>query len=1310
VVSFRGLCLLTAFLLGGIALAGGLDWLVHLPSLVRAILLVGLLTGAILLGARYLVLPLLARSDDLSLALKVEAHYPGLNDALASTVEFLEQPADSELAGSPSLRREAVQQAMRKAKDCDFNKVVNKRGVFPAGLAFLAAGAVAVLLVLWYPLLAWTALLRLADPFAEHDWPRETLIEVSYESVVPAGQPFAVRGNVSGVIPEQAVVEFDGLAGGRQVHEIDLGRGKGAFRVSVDMSRQQGDFRFRVKANDAVSPARRGTWHEVTVVQPPELTSLQVRLRYPAYTDLPAEDIPSGYESIEEPLVVGTAMTFRGVTDRPIARAWVECEPADGKVLNLHAAAASFAADHALGSAALLASLSRLGQKVPATLAAGGRRFTLELLPIASGRYHLYWRDERGVGDKRSYSIRLKPDPAPEVKLECLSLVREAGAVTAHANLSLRIVADDPEYAVRSVFLEYRRKDRQGHDLDADWHALPVYDHAAAGAAVPRLVFAGLLGQPVYLATQGLRLRPKHLEIIQPWSIEGLVHEGDTLLVRAAADDFDDVFLGKEPGRSTPALELQIASPEQVKDAVQEAVRQVRDDLTALNLKQEKALKKVTAAEQQLRATGKLRPEDVRDLVDARDEQKKIQDRIGKDTSEMLQKDVERIRRALEDNKIPRSAVHDRMDNVARALRRLAQERLPRLQDQVEKTLKDAEDPEAKGRSTRQRVRDLGDLRRQQRSVQETLEGLLNDLGPYVTVQEMRGKAQALLREQQELGKQTERVARAFEEEARVTDKLRELGEELSLPRTPGSRKEEIRAEMARLAQRKKELVEERKQREAEREKAATRQERLAERAKQLLRDLRKAAEEQKQASKEGAGANSKDQADADAARLLENAAKTGSDKEVDRQMQQASQEVREGKFNDAQKDQSKSAQTLQEMVGALNERREEELDNLSRLQQKEQAKLDALRNEMEGLKKKVQAAKQIKDRAERSRRLQQLAQRQRQVQQQVDEMVRRLSRLRAEEAAEELRRASRRMEEAARQMDDGADPEQKQKDALDRLQEADRKLEQANNRVENELARERLAKVADFIKRLKSRQDAAEQESVRIHKDLRDAGQWSRGLLDSLSKLRKDRQAGIATETQQLLKKVERAPVFAHILGKAIRAMQKAADRMGQRLETAKDLQGDDDKLTQEQLAAEDRADAEIRGFQHEASRRLNRLLEALKQDPAGLRPPGKPGEQVGEGGGGGGGGGPPPANRDGIPTLAEQKALRAEQEEVNERTKIFDLNHPELAKMSDEEKLKKLPPKDRTELQEVLDDQKKVRALAEELFKAARAEGEKP
>jgi hypothetical protein len=1300
VASVRGMCWLVAFVLGCAVLAGALDWLLHLPALLRALLLLGTVGGALVLAYQYLYLPLCTRNDDLSLALRVEAHYPVLNDALASTVQFLQQP-DSEWAGSPSLRREAVQQAMRLAQGCDFTKVVNKRGLLSGGLAFLAGSGFVLFMFLWDPALAWTTFDRLANPFGGQDWPTQTRLEVVYDRLIPAGQPFTISGTVSGEVPKTVTIECEDLIGFEEPQDIAVdAKANNTFTATFDLTRQQGDFRFRVHAGDAVSPAKHGAWHEVTVRQPPEVTSLQVRLEYPKYTGLKPEELPGGLDAIEEPLVLGTRLIFRGNTDRPIARAWIQYQPEDPRVLLL-AEAIPLAGSRPLDALGFAAAAWGVWQPVPARLDKSGTAFSAVLMPRLTGRYHLVWVDDIGVGQRRTFTLRVKPDPAPDVKLECLSLVHGSTAVSPKAVLTLKVVVTDPEYGMKSLFLEYRRKDREGRDLDADWRRVSLFDAEEVRAAAAGLLRPIQAGLRMRLSVSALPFSPRRLEYVQRWPIQGLVQEGQTLVLRAAADDYDDVSPLKEPGRSTPPLELLVISTEELKTVINNAMRQVRDDLTALNVKQEKALKMVTAAEQQLKNTRELRPEDVKQLLEAREEQKKLQDRIGKDTSEMLQKDVDRIRRALEDNQLPRSSANDKMDNVARALKRLAGDRLNRIQERIEKALRDQEeardleqekeklegrereadkeaDPakkrqlkaqlkaerqkleEKQRRPLAERNNDLKQTRQDQEEVQKTLEGLLTDLVPFVTGQEMQDRAKALLREERELEQETQKLGRQEREVDREWDQVKK------------------RQQKAQLK--------------AEREKQAERQRRLAERTRQLLNDMRDVAQERSESNPE-------------MARKLNRAAEEGMKNQVADQMKQAEEDLRQGRMNEAARNQRGSARTLEKVAAAMEERREEELDRLSKKQQAEHERLEDLKEKMDKLRKKVQEAKKTQKGEQLQATLRKLADEQKKIQEEVDQMVRRLSRMQADEAVQELRRASRRMDEAGQRMDDGEDPEKQQKDALDRMNEAEKQLQKANNRVENELAREKLAKIADFIKRLKTRQDAAIEESVRIQKELLRAGQWERGLIGSLSKLKLDRQKGLATETAALEKKLEGATVFAYILHKAAVAMKKATDRMQDRQDTALERVGR--PLTKDELAEEKKADAETVQYQREAARRLQRLLDALKQETGGVRPPqeDQPKQDPPEGGDQDA---PPPANQDGIPTLAEQKALRAEQQEVNERTRAFDERHPELDKLSDEEKLKKLDRKERAELQEIHDDQKKVHQLAEALFKAAKKERE--
>src|SRR4051812_22778712 len=105
---WRGVCAVVALVVGAVVAAGLLDWYLQLPSLLRAALLVGTLGGAGYLFYRYLLLPLVAPCDDLTLALRVEDKFPELNDSLASTVQFLRHGGDSPAAGSEAMRKHAI--------------------------------------------------------------------------------------------------------------------------------------------------------------------------------------------------------------------------------------------------------------------------------------------------------------------------------------------------------------------------------------------------------------------------------------------------------------------------------------------------------------------------------------------------------------------------------------------------------------------------------------------------------------------------------------------------------------------------------------------------------------------------------------------------------------------------------------------------------------------------------------------------------------------------------------------------------------------------------------------------------------------------------------------------------------------------------------------------------------------------------------------------------------------------------------------------------------------------------------------------
>src|SRR5205814_1696147 len=136
-VLVRSVCAVLAAALGAAVVVGLLDSAVNLPALIRAVLLVGLLIAGGLFLRRGLLQPWRELGDDLALALRVEARFPALNDALASTVQFLDRPDGDATAGSPALRQATRRRAVREAEDCDFGELLERR---PLRRALVALG------------------------------------------------------------------------------------------------------------------------------------------------------------------------------------------------------------------------------------------------------------------------------------------------------------------------------------------------------------------------------------------------------------------------------------------------------------------------------------------------------------------------------------------------------------------------------------------------------------------------------------------------------------------------------------------------------------------------------------------------------------------------------------------------------------------------------------------------------------------------------------------------------------------------------------------------------------------------------------------------------------------------------------------------------------------------------------------------------------------------------------------------------------------------------------------------------------------
>ncbi|HJT78201.1 MAG TPA: hypothetical protein VJ739_13440, partial [Gemmataceae bacterium] len=985
-----------------------------------------------------------------------------------------------------------------RVRQCDFNRVIDARGTRMATLLALGAGLIAAGLVASNPPAALTAVARLLHPFGPVEWPKQTLLEIEPpRQQIGRNEPFEIRGRLSGVVPDRATVLFqpDGLPQVEQVCDVTRAEGDpvGRLLARLEPSRVQRSFTFQVRANDATSERYR-----VTVLPPPLLVPLggraspQVRLDYPTYTDLPALDLPDGSGNVEA--VAGTFVTFRAAADRPLARAWVEYQP-EPKVLTTASMLAPLATQAPAGVLALAAGSREVWDTVPAELGADRRELTVRFLPRVSGLYVLHFEDEAGLRNSRIFELHLQPDPAPTVNLERPTPSRDSLALLPEAEFTLQVTADDPVFAVRSVALEYRcRKDDPPRRL-------PLYDHQAAGLGVAGTLSA-LASPALPVQLQPVKLRPQHVPVGRRISLKEFRHldgaplkEGDVLVLQAVADDFDDVAVDKQPGRSHE-IEIQIIGRNALEIALNKEQARIQQELVKLREQQREALKKVTGAEPHWKHQGKLTPEEVDQLQQAEQLQEQIRERVGPTKQDGLRSEVSRLLDTLRDNQLPRSAVHERMEAVASELDRLAREELDQIEPRLTNVRKENQAAGAKQPNL------LTEARKHQEEVEKTLNDLLSRLEPWTSTQEIKGEAKSILQEQRQLAKETEKLR----QDPGLRDKN---AEDLT---------DQQRAELERLQEA---------------------QQKLEQRTSQLLDKMDRVSQDRKQK-------------DPETAKELDKARKLGTDSNITGQMQDARAELSRNQLNEAGKDQKETAKKLENLVKELEDRRADELDRLAKKLRQMQDKMDDVGRRQEQLQKKVKDAAAMKDPQKRAEELKRLAREQERLQKEAQEMAKQLSRLRAERASQAMSKAAGQMEQSAKQLSQGQDAEEQQDDALDRLDEAAREMQRAADDAAEELAREQLGKIADELKRVKERQEALAAEAERIQKDVLQRKGWGRGLLISLGDLGRA-QKGLGEETAKLAKdKLEDARVFARILRKAAQAMDDAQGRITERYQAA--------------------------------------------------------------------------------------------------------------------------------------------------------------
>ncbi len=701
---------------GAVFLAGVADYCLRLDDAG-----VRLLSSAAVLAVcgwclwRFVAPVFVRRLSELEVAQRIEQRFPQLCDRLSSAVAFLGQAEEQPAAGSPDLRRAVVATAVADLDRWDFGECLDTRRPRRIAIGAAVVCAVAGFVAAWdWPSTA-LAVRRLAVPWNVEPWPRRNRLQfVKTPQRLAFGSDFEAelvdRGDR---LPPSVQIQiwFDG-DDIRQIQTKDMKFLRDRMVYRLDNVRRP--LRYRaVGGDDDTMP-----WRTLELVEPPQVTTLQIRLLPPAYTGWSSVASGENIRALE-----GTLIEVAGRISRPTAAVRLRTEkdkPASTAV-------------------------------APGRLSEDGLRFTIAAdaqPPWTVTQSVTYWfevTDAEGLrgGDDRRWNLRAVPDTPPTVVLE------QPAAntfVTADAAVPLAgLVKDD--LAIRAIAVRFSRSD----NADAEKReTAPIYRGPDAAVAVPRGAAEAGRGagetRPVEFAWDLAQLRG-----LKP---------GAWIDFELTADDY------KPQSAQSATRRLTIISVHELEERIASRQAFVLGQLAEVLRTQREARAPVKSLEIGWSGTGRLAVDEVDQLQAAELKQRQVS-RLLADPQEGVAAQIAGLLHELRSNRIENPEVTGRMNELLAAVRQISDGQLPPIQTRLIDALKTA-------RETLRAAADAGDAAdaaapgellsavqtagTRQDEVIARLESLLGDFSQWDSYRRFSRELGHLRQSQEELRQDTERT------------------------------------------------------------------------------------------------------------------------------------------------------------------------------------------------------------------------------------------------------------------------------------------------------------------------------------------------------------------------------------------------------------------------------------------------------------------------------------------------------------------------------------------------------------------------
>ncbi|MBI1324315.1 DUF4175 family protein [bacterium] len=612
-----GLARVAAIALAVVLAAGWADWAIHVASPIRALELLALIIVSAWALRRFVLRPMMANFDDLALALRIEDRWPGLQDRLASAVEFLAIPEQAQTSdnASPALRKRVIDQAFAEVESLDFTEAIDPR---PArqSLKFLGiAAALAAFSFVLGPASSRIALARFFNPVSGPEWPKSTVLEwVEATPKVAVGEPWSLVVKVAEgyKVPASAMAEFrfvDGETASEPLRILENGEFRGRLE-SVTQS-----FSVRVRGGDDLTDAK-----SIVAVTPPRLADAAIEIVPPAYTAMPPVRLAPGSAQVR---------AVEGSTVKLTARA----------TKSLSAANLKFADSKA--------------QPPAVELDTARQNLNVSWEAAASTAVSLDLTDTEGFTSKDQGRLdqQVVPDMAPRVVLEDPATDRE---ITAQAVVPLKVDLED-DFGIAEVRLRYQLSNGSEEP----------------GEPIVRTLWSAVPGQPMV----------RKNKIGEKWDLAPMgLAPGAMITLTVEAVDFkkpNGPNLGKSREIRLRIITPQEAA-RQMEDQRRE-IREETERVLAMQRQANRPVDEARRTLDQTGDPAKLADASRQELQNAEQVQRQVGDRLN-NPADGLSRKVERFLEDLDNLKLANPEAAEQMNGLKQALAQLEQGPVPQAE------------------------------------------------------------------------------------------------------------------------------------------------------------------------------------------------------------------------------------------------------------------------------------------------------------------------------------------------------------------------------------------------------------------------------------------------------------------------------------------------------------------------------------------------------------------------------------------------------------------------------------------------------